>query len=254
MVSTPQPCPPRSTPSNNLHLNNKSVTVVVTLPPGLGITNRVDVSVDFDERGPNHQRVTQAYNNAQGNRIIANLAEGGGQKRQAQVVASLAEAAPNSTDYVGVYAVRSTVNLEPLYDVALGPLSIYLVDDCDRFGTSEPQVYWAWPDFPGHGFVHDATVSMYAGEIRTIKRFAVTYGEVGQSAKLSYPTFGFFEDDFVNLDRGGIYRQIEEDPHLALVPGSTHAVTLDMNASTGGPCRAKLSYDLTITLRRYPAL
>ena len=240
--------------ADNLHLNFKSVTVVVTLPPGLGLSNRVDVSVLFDEGSPNAKRITQAYDNAQGNRFVTNLAEGGGQKRQVQVVTSLAEVAPNGNGYLGVYAVRSTVNLEPLYDVALGPLSIYLVDDCDRFGSSEPHVYWEWPDFPGHGFIHNATLSMYAGETKSITKFAVTYGEVGQAAKLSYPTFGFFEDDFVDTNGGGIYKQVEEEPHLALLPDSTHTVKFDTHAQRGGPCRAKFSYDLTITLRQYPNL
>ena len=240
--------------ADNLHLNFKSTTVVVTLPPGLRITNRVEVSTLFDEGAPNAQRITQTYDNGNGNRMLANVAEGNG-NRQVKVITTLGETASTGTR-VGTYAVRSTVNLEPLYDIALGPLAIYLIDDCDRFGSSEPIVYWEWPNFPAHGFVHRGDVSMYAGETKTINTFAVTYSAAGQSAKLSYPTFGLFEDDFLGPEGGpgGVYKTVEEEPHVPLLPGRTHKVKVDVQVKFGSHCRAKLSYDLTITLRQYPNL
>jgi hypothetical protein len=241
--------------ANNLHLNFKSTTVVVTLPPGLGITNRVEVSTLFEEGAPNAQRITQTYDNGNGNRMVVNVAEGTG-KRQVKVVTTLGETAADGTR-VGTYAVRSTVNLEPLYNIALGPLAIYLVDDCDRYGSSEPVVYWAWPDFPAHGFIHRGEVSMYAGETKTIDKFAVTYSVAGQSAKLSYPTFGLFEDDLLGEEGGppaGTYETVEDNPHVPLLPGRTHTVKVDVQLHFGSHCRAKLSYDLTITLRQYPNL
>lgn len=241
--------------ANNLHLNFKSTTVVVTLPPGLGITDRVEVSTLFDESAPSAQRITQAYNNVNGNRMVANVAEANG-KRQVKVVTTLGETAADGTR-LGTYAVRSTVNLEPLYDIALGPLAIYLVDDCDRFGTSEPVVYWAWPDFPAHGFIHRGEVSMYAGETKTINKFAVAYSAAGQSAHLSYPTFGLFEDDLLGEEGGppnGVSETVEEEPHVPLLPGRTHTVKVDVQLQLGSHCRAKLSYKLTITLRQYPNL
>jgi hypothetical protein len=63
-----------------LQLRHKSVTAVVTLPAGLGVTNRVDVSVLFGN-GTQSQRITQAYNNSDGNRFVANFPANDGQKR-----------------------------------------------------------------------------------------------------------------------------------------------------------------------------
>lgn len=54
------------TVANALHLDYKSVTVVVTAPAGLGITDRLDVSLRFGKEG---QHVTQPYDNAAGNRL-----------------------------------------------------------------------------------------------------------------------------------------------------------------------------------------
>ena len=230
-----------------LQVKHKSVTVVVALPAGLGITNRVDVSVDFDERGPNHQRITQTYSNAHGNRIIANLVAGDGRQRQVQVVTSLAEKAPDGTT-VGVYGVRSTVNLEPLYDISLGQFHAYLYNDCDDIGDSEPHIYWRSPD----GKARDVEVSMSAGEDVPVSNFAVTYTEVGQSANLKLPVFRVWEEDVEVLTYHG---KLLTNGVTPLLPGSqTRTVEGVFTAENDHSCRVKLSYRITYTLRQYPNL
>jgi hypothetical protein len=226
-----------------LQLKSKSVTVVVTLPAGLGTTNRVDVSVAFDERGPNSQRITQTYSNAKGNRIIANLADGGGQRRQVQIVTSLAEMAPNGS-HVGVYAVRSTVNLEPLYDISLGHFHAYLYNDCDSVGDSEPHVYWAHAD----GQRGDAEVSMSAGEDVPVPNFARTFTEAGQTTNLKLPTFLLWEEDV----EVGEFRKSPPVPFTPLLPGTAHTVAFSLTARNDNSCNVKLSYRITYTLRQYP--
>jgi hypothetical protein len=234
--------------STALQMKSKSVTVLVTLPAGLGITNRVDVSVDFDERSTTHQRITQTYDNAHGNRIIANLADGDGRKRQAQVVASLAEVGPNGVDTVGVYAVRTTVNLEPLYDISLGKFHAYLYDDCDSVGDSEPHIYWQSPD----GKPRDAEVSMSAGQDVPAPNLAVTFPEAGQSANLKRPVFGVWEED---VDFPGYHGGIYRDGVTPLLPGAkTTTVEGVFTAENDHSCRVKLSYRITYTLRQYPKL
>jgi hypothetical protein len=231
-----------------LHLDRKSVTVVVTLPPGLGVTNRVDVSVDFDERGTS-QRITQPYDNTKGNRILANLAEGGGAKRRAEVVISLAEKTSGGSGNAAVYSVRSTVDLEPLYDIAVSPLSFYLVNDCDEFGESEPHIYFRLPT----GQVRDAEFSMSGGETFPIGKFAQIYHGVGQSARLGFPTFTFNEDDF--FDPVHEFYSTNPDPNQKpVLPGTTQKVAFDMYSATDNFCAAKLSYTVTLTLLRYPDL
>jgi hypothetical protein len=242
----PDANPGASTPNlkkvaNALHLDHKSVTVAVTLPPGLGVTNRVDVSVDFDERGAS-KRITQPYDNMRGNRILADLADNGGARRLAQVVISLSEA--------GVpYAVRSTVDVEPLYDIAVSPLSVYLVNDCDEFGESEPHFYFRLPN----GQRRDAEIYMSGGETYPIGRFAQLYREAGQSRNLGFPTFTFNEDD--PFDGVHQFYSTNPDPNQKpLLPGKSQTVNLDMTSATDNFCTAKLSYTLTYTLRRYPDL
>jgi len=243
--ANPAPTPNLRIVASYLQVKSRSVTVVVALPAGLGITNRVDVSVAFDERGPNSQRVTQTYNNARGNRIIANLAEGGGQRRQVQVVTSLAEVARNG-DYVGVHAVRSTVSLEPLHDISLGKFHAYLFNDCDEVGDSEPHVYWAHAD----GQQGNAELSMSAGEDVPVPHFARTFAEVGQSANLKLPTFLLWEDD-VEL---GEFRKSPPVPFTPLLPGTTRTMEFTVGARNDRSCNVKLTYRITYTLRQYPNL
>jgi hypothetical protein len=228
--------------ANALHLKYKSVTAVVTLPAGLGVTNRVDVSVDFDERGQS-QRVTQAYSNADGNRILANLADNGGQRRRAEVVISLAEATGSGT--AATYAVRSTVDLEPLYDVSLGELHAYLDHDCDPVFASEPHIYWSSAD----GRVSDVELSMYGGSIRPVPKFRRTFTEVGQSGGLKVPAFMFWEEEGV-----GDFQKPTPTLTTPLLPGKTHDLEFTLSAENDRSCTLKLSYRTAYTLRRYPNL
>jgi hypothetical protein len=248
----PNPNPGASTANlktvaNALHLNYKSVTVVVTLPAGLGVSNRVDVSVSFDERGPHAQRVTQAYDNANGNRIVANLDPGDGQKRRAEVVISLAEANGIGDGYAAVYAVRSTVDVQPLYDVTLGPLSLYLVNDCDEIGDSEPHVYFKLPS----GDLDDVELSMSGGDTATVKTFARKYQEVSLATDLRVPIFRFLEEDVPML---GFYSRHIAESGPALLPGVTKTVKFDMTAANDNFCAANFRYRITYTLLKYPNL
>jgi hypothetical protein len=248
----PNPNPGASTANlkmvaNALHLDYKSVTVVVTLPPGLGVSNRVDVSVSFDERGQHAQRITQAYSNSNGNRIIADLDPGDGQKRRAEVVISLAEANGNGDGYAAVYAVRSTVDVQPLYDVTLGPLSLYLVNNCDEIRDSEPHVYFKTPS----GEKDDVELSMSGGETESIAKFARQYREVSLATNLRVPVFRFLEEDVPML---GFYSRNIAESGPPLLPGVTKTVAFDMTAANDNFCAAKFRYRITYTLLKYPNL
>src|SRR5690348_16098092 len=53
--------------ANALRLKYKSVTVALLVPAGLGLTNRVDVSLRYGSQG---EHITQTYNNQSGNRLL----------------------------------------------------------------------------------------------------------------------------------------------------------------------------------------
>jgi hypothetical protein len=243
------PQPDAGAPTANLKrvagallLRYRSVSVAVWLPAGLNLTARVDVSVLFDEGGQ-ARRVTQTYDNARGNRFLADLAEYEGARRRADVVVSLAE--PNGAT-AAVYAVRSTVALEPLYDILVSPLSMYLVNNCDDIGESEPHVYFRLPN----GSPQDAEIGMSGGQTVQIGRFALHYREVGQSANLGQPTFAFYEEDI----EFGFHNGYTPPPNPPLLPGRDRTIAFEMTAGNDNFCTAKFSYRITYKLRRYTNL
>jgi hypothetical protein len=231
------------TVADALHLNYKSVTVVVTAPPGLGITNRLDVSLRYGDQG---EHVTQPYNNSAGNRLVANLPEGDGGKRREQVTVSLTELTAGGT--VVQYAVKSTLTLEPLYNISLGHFHAYLFSDCDPVGDSEPHIYWRSPDDKAR----DVEVSLSAGEDVPVSNFAVTFTGVGQSANLKLPVFQVWEEDVEVLAfHGNLYA-----PGVTpLLPGrQTRNVEAVFTAKNDDTCQVKLRYRISYTLRQYAGL
>jgi hypothetical protein len=228
--------------ANNLHLTYKSVTAVVTLPAGLGVTNRVDVSVLFGT-GAQAKRITQSYNNSNGNRIVYDFPANDGQRRREEVTTSLAEA---SSEANLTYAVRSTVDLEPLFDIALSPITFTLINDCDRYGDSEPDIAWRHPD----GKVDHYLMSMRSGDTRTIGRFERTFSEVGQSATLGIPIFLLFEDDLGNFYN---WRFVPELVTPAL-PGRTHTASFKLSEAGDSNCAGEVRYRITYTVRHYTSL
>lgn len=160
---------------------------------------------------------------------------------------SLAEKLPGGDGYSALYAVRSTVDVQPLYNVDLSPLSLYLVNDCDEFGDSEPDVYFRLPS----GEKRDVELSMSGGDKATIGKFAQQYRAVGESAKLSTPVFRFIEEDTPDF---GFYSRNIAEPSPALIPGVTKTVAFDMTAANDNFCAAKFQYEIRFILLKYPNL
>ncbi len=231
------------TVANSLHLNFKSVTVVVKAPPGLGLTNRVDIDLRYGSQG---EHLTQTYDNASGNRLLVNLLEGDGQKRREQIVIRLSELAADGT--VQRYEITSTLDLEPLYDVNLTTLSFYLINNCDEIGDSEPWVFWR---YPANNFGNEK-ISMAGGETVQVGGLAIAYSEVGQSRNFGMPTFRFVERD---PDFGENFISKSAPPFkTALVPGTSRTVKATIFADNDNFCSADIKYRITYKLHKYPNL
>ena len=235
----PDPNPGAPTPNikkvaNALHLTNKSVTLVLTVPAGLGLTNRVDVSVGYGTEG---KHLTQAYNNESGNRMAVNLPEGDGQRRREEVVVTLAELTIDGT--FARYPIKSTVDLEPLYTFTLSPLTFTLQGDCDEVGETEPLVRWRSADGQTGGLSFSAS----GFDTYRIGRFARTIRAVGASAGLKEPTFAFSEQDSDPFGFGKPPRP-PDDLSVTLQVGKSRTVAFLKNAQNDQFCSAKFSYQI----------
>jgi hypothetical protein len=229
--------------ANNLQLRVRSVSAVVTLPAGLNLTHPVSVSILFGS-----QRVTQPYNNAAGNRFPATFPANDGTQRREEVIISLAEDVGGDH---ALYAVRQYVDIEPLYDISVGPLSFTLIEDCDLVGDSEVNIRWFQPK-PGFDTDH-AYRSLSGGETVTIPNFAKTLPEVGASKVIYVPTVAFIEEDFNATDA---YAPFPDRRTTTFLPGpNNRTVTATLQGQhTDDYCAARISFQITYALRQYPNL
>jgi hypothetical protein len=212
---------------------------VLTVPAGLNLTGQVEVSVQWDAGSSRPTRATQNYNNATGIRSLFLVPAGDGRARPVSSVVSLREIGVE-----GAYtAVRSTVTIEPLYDVHVSALTFTLRDDCDFVGESEVVIRWASAD-DGQG---EYEASMEKGFVRTAAAFERTYQEVGQSANLYEPVVEFYEDDFT----GGsdFHRYPASGPPLEL--GRDRPIDHLERATNDVDCTARIQYSITFQLREY---
>jgi hypothetical protein len=249
---TPTGGPYANAPTDNLRkvaaglqFRYKSTTGLMTVPAGLNLTAPVEISVLWDETGPRRTRVTQDYTNATGNRSIFLFSAEDGGSRPVQSVVSLAERAPDN-EFIATYAVRSSVTLEPLYDVSVSPLEFKLVSGCDLVGASEVVLRVRYLDDRNmNTHVDMYKMNTYEGNRHTFAEFAQAHPEVGQSSNFVKPVVEFTEEDpnmFINrIPAAG----------QPLLPGTTYAVDTLLVKKSESSCQAGIRYSVTYQLREY---
>jgi hypothetical protein len=217
--------------ASHLSLRHKSVTTVVTVPPGLGITNRLEISILFGT-----QRITQNYNEISGNRLAVDFDALEGAARRENVTISLRDDTPTGPK---TFALPWTVNLEPLFDLTISPLGFIALGVCDPLSAADPVIVWIDPE----GAVHRVKLDGDAGRISA--GFAGTWPEVGVSSGLTIPGLNWFEQD------RPVEFHLPPARGLPVLPGVSRHVRTVLD---GGDCDGRFDYDVTLSLRRYPRL
>jgi hypothetical protein len=224
-----------------LRLKHKSITGVLTVPPGLNLTARVEISMLWDEGGPRPTRATQDYNNATGNRFIFPYPAGDSSIRKVANIATLAEFAANGE--ATPYAVRANVSIEPLYDLTVSALQFKMLSDCDTVGASEVNV--------GVRYADDQTqiyeINTYAGNTHVFTEFARAYQEIGQSSKFVKPIVGFIEQD----PRANGFDSAFPPLGTPLLLGADYTFDRLVTAINDKYCQAAIKYSVSFRLREY---
>src|SRR5690349_1053471 len=101
----------------------RSVSAVVTAPPGLPVTNTTEISVLFGNR-----RVSQNYDRANGTTIAFNYPVGDGKRHNEVITINLTEQAPGGAV---PYHWNRLVVIEPQFEVTVSDLAFTLINDCD---------------------------------------------------------------------------------------------------------------------------
>lgn len=234
----------------------KSLTTLVTAPPGLAVTQPVEISIGYYSPAgmypPGFQRITQSYVRGTGNRFLNNDPEGEGKPRRVRMDISLREPNPGGGFYTFAFSLEQ--DLDPLYDVSVSPLQFSLIDNCDIAGNSEIRFVWWAPDDPSQN-PRTFSFTTRVGRSTTINPFAWAHAEVSARNNLRQLYFYFWEkDDFhptsgFRAPAGGIVNN--------LVPGKTKVVKgnlTDSASSNKQDCRAYFEYTITYVLRLYPYL
>jgi hypothetical protein len=149
--------------------------------------------------------------------------------------------------------VPMDLNLDPLYDVAIGPFDFSLLNDCATVGDTHIKFRWMNPtrqqgemDFPIRGW-----------KMTVVTGFAWGVQEVSVSQSLLLmPEFGFvgysslagavgFEPYFSSF--------WDVQTHTILAPGPTHTKTIKggLKVFNDNFCSAYFEYGSTSTLRAY---
>ncbi|MEP7154056.1 MAG: hypothetical protein ABI856_20315 [Nitrospira sp.] len=239
--------------ANALRLAHKSISTLVTAAPNLPVTQPVEISIGYYSSVGN-QRITGSYVRSSGNRFLYNDKEGDGKPRTMTINISLRE--PKTGGGYETFAVNWQVNLDPQYDVSIGPFVFDLISKCDAVGKSEILFTWFSPDLQYHKF----KFSTRAGSRTTISPFAWTRQEVGWSHQLFREKAEFYDEDnavtealWNCLPAACGFRGNPVRPTQHLLTGTTAIVKGNLKAVNDN-CQAYFEYEMTKTLHLYPYL
>ncbi len=230
--------------ANALQLRHKSLSMLITAPPGIAVTNPVNIKVTYNSSSSGSRWRQALYNPASGYRDFQNDPEGNRYLRHMTLDILLTEQQPGN-QFVN-FAIKWEIDLDPLFDVTISPLRFKLNGDCDRIGKSEIRLSWTSPDTA----LHKKGFSMSKGNTVTINEFAWARQEVGASANLLWPQWGFYEDDPVRLS--GAYLEGFGPQTLKFLPTTvTGYVGRTIKESRGQSCTADIAFNVTVKVRQY---
>lgn len=239
--------------ANALSWYHKSLTTLVTVKPGLALTQPVTISIAYlSPAGPgpgSPERLTQSYVASTGNRFLRLDPEGNGHPRRIHLDINLSE--PNPAGGVYSFNVPVDMDLDPLYDVTISPLVFQLIVGCATIGANQIDLNWYPPESSSSDTYRTIHFATKERERFTIREFGWARAEVSASANLRTPIVWYRET--------GFHTGFGPRPGVALenlVPGKTHSSSPGLVNSVGSTqdCQATMNYTMTYTLRWYADL
>jgi hypothetical protein len=241
----PEPNPGAPTPTLRrvaaaLHLQNRSVSTLVSVPAGIAIDGGrpFEISVSFGGT-----RVTQNYDLVHGNRLTHDFSAGDGSRRLEQVDITLRETLANGQ--FQPYGIRSSLPVEPLYDIKVSDLYFHEAGGhCDVGSPADPFIAWKDPAGANH---HEEIDPGIFDDFDVLYSFADTWREVGASRGFTEPGIIWFEEDTGEFHNN--YPEVSAGPPL--LPGTSRKVQQLIPPKQGGPCLGEFTYFLDYTLHTY---
>ena len=255
LPSNPAPTLNLAAVANAMRYDYKSLSTVVTVPFGLPLSKPVTISIGYFPSGVVgygsrcQQRATQTYTSSVGNTFLCALPEGDGQPRHLHLDITLSEPKPGGG--VFSYNVPVEMDLDPLYDVTISPLTFTLIRGCDVVGANQIDLYLSAPDNTNEFWGQTVHFATKEREVFVIREFSWARSEVSAAANLH-------KEDVLYEQIGvegpiGFHPQYPHSTRIPLVPGKTHRSNQGLVAGNfaSSDCRATLDYTVTYTFRGY---
>ncbi len=245
------PTPDLTAVANAIQVQAKSLESLVTVAPGLALARPVAISIAYLSAWPTgNDRITQTYVSASGNRFLRVDLPGDSKPRKLHMDITLSEPKPGG----GVYSfnVPTDVDLEPLYDVTISPLTFTLKDNCNinPLVQTEIDFYWYSPDKQKRKWTFDLKVGSKRSLV--ISDFAWKRDEVGASANLNPPVHIFRSVHTVDLNDTWGFAPAFVPSRENLVPGKPNVIYSNLEyAENEDTCFADIQYTMTYQLRAY---
>jgi hypothetical protein len=244
-IPLPRPLPVADAPTDSLRrlaasmdVAYNSLTVQIAFPPMGGITPTV---ISVGSPGP---RTTQDYNGTFGFRYAFDYPlTAAGARQRAEFRVTLTEKVPGGQRYT----IDGHRDLEPVFDVTLGKLTLSQTGDCDLFAwadnIADPEVRWSDPV----GGIHEDEHPIHLGGNRhEVRGFAGVSRGIRAAPAFTMPTISWYESDsaawgeFVPVEPG------PGSPRTPLLPGGSRTVEAHIQ-EVGEDCSGLFTYDITYT-------
>ncbi len=244
--------------ANAMSLHALSLTVQVSFVSGLNLTKPVCVTVFFDSYSgsayPTYSNVLfQTYDATNGNRFSFNDQEASGKPRQATLRIQLFEPATGGCGGrvlgTGFDLPDLRINLDPLYDVSIGPIAFTPQNNCALWASSQIRVRWFSPDDQAH----EASLHWTGVNTQYVAGSQWTASEVSASANYHVPRLGFYASI---PSEPSVPSNINLIPAPAAAPTWTPLASQQINTPVvdlTNQCRGEAGYVISRQLKRYPS-
>lgn len=245
--------------ANAMRYDHKSLSTVVTVPPGLPLTQPVTISIGYFPSGVVgygqycQQRVTQTYASSNGNTFLCALPVMDGRQRRLHADITISEPKPGGGVYS--YNVPVDMDLDPLYDITFGPLEFTLLNDCATLGDTHIKLGWKKPNRQ----LGEMDFTTSGGRMTVAPGFAWSAAEASLNKPLFQPELAFLSygySQYVGFEPS-FGPGWTDDPHKTILAAGP-IYTLTGNLIKGGLkalndnfCSAYFEYKSTYTLRAY---
>jgi len=240
------PTPNLNLVANALALKTKSLSILLTVQPGLAVTNPVNIRTTYNSSATGSRWNQYVYDPKTGYRNFQNDPNGNLAKRHMKLDILLTEQQPGNK-FVN-FSIAWEFDLDPLFDVSLTALRFTLNTSCERFYEGDADIHFLWyaPDAAKY---RERSFQSGKGKTTTINEFAWAREEASASAKLMFPTFSFYEKDT------NVFSPLQYDipkPQYPLLPTGGGFVGRTLKDSSGqGGCEASIAFDIIARVRQY---